>query len=107
MEILFATSDMEAVAMSESALAKIFGASVRVACRRLCELAAMETLAVAASLPMHELTPQAEKSRYTVSVSPTHKIHFEAILNSGTATSTQGLNLSSVTAIRILSLGKL
>ena len=107
MEILFATSDMEAVAMSESALAKIYGASVRIACQRLCELAAMESLAVAASLPMHELTQQAEKSRYSVSVSPTHKIYVEAILNSGTATSTQGLNFSSVTAIRILSLGKL
>jgi len=92
--------------MSESALAKIYGASVRVACQRLCELAAMETLAVAASLPMHELTLQAGESCYSISVSPTHKIYFEAILTSGTSTSTQGLNLSSVTAIRIFSLGK-
>lgn len=106
MEIFFATSDMEDVAMSESALAKIFGASVRIACRRLYELAAMESLAVAASLPMHELTPQAGNSCYSVSVSPTHKIYFEAILNSGIGTPTQGLNLSSVIAIRIFSLGK-
>lgn len=106
MEILFATSDMEAVATSESGLSKIYGVSVRIACRRLSELAAMESLAVAASLPMHELTPLAEKSRYSVSVSPTHKIYFEAILNSGTGTSARELNLSSVTAIRIFFLGK-
>jgi hypothetical protein len=106
MEILFATSDLEDVAMSESALSKIYGVSVRVACRRLCELAAMESLAVAASLPMHELTSQVGRFHYSVSVSPTHKIFFEAILTSGAGTSPRDLNLSSVTAIRIFALGK-
>lgn len=106
MEILFATSDLEAVAMSESALAGIYGTSARLACQRLSELAGMETLAVSASLPTHGLTTHARTSRYSVGVSSTHRIYFEAILNSGSGTSNPELNLSSVTAIRIFALGK-
>jgi hypothetical protein len=107
MDILFATSDLEVVATSQSALAKVYGASGHVACRRLCELASMESLAVAAAFPTHQLTPLAEPSCYSVSVSPTHKIFFEAILNSEARASTRDLKLNSVTAIRIYAWGKL
>ncbi|HNA87470.1 MAG TPA: hypothetical protein PLB04_17985 [Nitrospira sp.] len=106
MEILFASSDVEAAALSESALAEVFGTSVRKACQRLCELAAMENLAVAAALPMLELTQQARTPRYSVSVSSTHRIFFEPILDSGATTRSRQINLASVTAIRILALGE-
>lgn len=107
MELFFATSNMEAVAMSQSALVGVYGASTRIACQRLSELAAMETLAVSASLPTHGLTHHAGTSRYSVGVSPTHRIYFEAILNSDRSTLNRELDLSFVTAIRIFALGKL
>lgn len=106
MEILFATSDMEAAALSENALAKIFGTSACKACQRLYELAATESLAVAAALPMLKLTQQAGTLCYSVSVSPTHRILFEPILDSGTTTRSRNINLASVTAIRILAFGE-
>jgi hypothetical protein len=106
MEILFASSDMEAAALSESALAKIFGTSARKAGQRLYELAATESLAVAAALPMLKLTQQAGTHRYSVSVSPTHQIFFEPILDSGATARSRKIDLASVTAIRILALGK-
>lgn len=106
MEILFASSDLEAAALSESALAEIFGTSARKACQRLCELAASESLAVAAALPMLKLTQQAGTHRYSVSVSPTHRIFFEPILDSNATAHGRKIDLASVTAIRILDLGK-
>lgn len=106
MEILFASSDMEAAASSESTLTEIFGTSARKACQRLYELAAAESLAVAAALPMLKLTQQAGTHRYSVSVSPTHRIFFEPILDSGATPRGRKIDLASVTAIRILALGK-
>ncbi|QJP98785.1 hypothetical protein C798_00630 [Herbaspirillum rubrisubalbicans Os34] len=106
MEILFSTLELEAIAMSKSALSKVFGGDSDVACRRLYELAAMDTLAVAASLPMHKLT-QAGKSRFSISITPTYKILFEAILASEVGSSGSELDLGSVTAIRIIAMGTL
>lgn len=106
MEILFASSNMEAAALSESALTEIFGTSARKAGQRLYELAATENLAVAADLPMLKLTQQAGAHLYSVSVSPVHRIFFEPILDSGAADRGRKINLASVTAIRILALGK-
>lgn len=105
MEISFASSDMEATALSESALTEIFGTSARKAGQRLYELAATESLAVAAALPMLKLTQQAGTHRYSVSVSLAHRIFFEPILDSGASTRSRKINLASVTAIRILALG--
>lgn len=106
MEISFASSDMEVAALSENALAEIFGASARKACQRLCELAAMESLAVAAALPMLRLTQQAGTLRYSISVSPAHQISFEPILDSEATTRGLRIDSASVTAIRILALGE-
>jgi hypothetical protein len=106
MEIQFATSDMEAAAMCETALARIYGGSGRKACQRLLELAAMENLAVAASLPTHRLTAQPQARGFSINVSGTQLILFEAILKSGANTSSRELDLSSITAIRILAWAK-
>lgn len=105
MEILFTSSDTEAAALSENALAKIFGACARKACQRLFELAATESLAVAAASPILKLAQQPGTHCFSVSVSPTHRIFFEPILDSGVATPSHEIDLASVTAIRILSLG--
>jgi hypothetical protein len=105
MEILYASSEMEADALSEGALAKIFGASARKACQRLFELAATESLAVAAALPMLKLTRQPGMPSYSVSVSPPHRIFFEPVLDSGSAITANEIDLASVRAIRILALG--
>jgi hypothetical protein len=106
MEILFASSAVEAAALSESALAQIFGTSARKACQRLYELAATESLAVAAALPMFKLTQQAGALCYSVSVSATHHIFFEPILDPAVANTGHGIDLASVTVIRILALGR-
>lgn len=106
MDILFASSDVEAAALSESALAEIFGTSARKACQRLCELTAMESLAVAAHLPMLKLTQQAGAPRYSVSVSPSHRIFFEPVLDSVAKTRGRNIDSATVTAIRILALGE-
>jgi hypothetical protein len=105
MEIHFASPYMEAAALSESALAKIFGTSARKACQRLYELAAMESLAVAAALPLLKLTQQAGTRCFSVSVSREHRIFFEPSLNSGVAITCHEIDLASVTAIRMLDLG--
>lgn len=106
MEIWFASSDLEAAALSESALTKIFGTNARKACQRLYELAATETLAVAATVPMLQLIHQAGTSRYSVSVSSTHRIFFEPILDSSNSNRSGKIDLASVTAIRILAFGE-
>lgn len=105
MEILFVSSDMEAAALSEGTLAKIFGESARKACQRLYELAATESLAVAAALPILKLTRQAGTPYYSVNVSPTHRIFFEPIPDSGVATPSHEIDLAAVTTVRILAMG--
>ncbi|WP_194724099.1 hypothetical protein [Noviherbaspirillum malthae] len=105
MEIFYASSEIEAAALSEGALAKIFGTNARKACQRLFDLAATESLAVAAALPMLKLTQQAGMARFSVSVSSTNRILFEPVLDSGAATSAKEIDLASVTAVRILALG--
>jgi hypothetical protein len=105
MELVFATSDLEAAAQSGSRLQKIFGASARRACQRLYELAALETLAVAAGLPTLDLRPNPGSGRFSVSVSRGHRITFEPIHNTKADKGVQRLDPASVTAIRILALG--
>lgn len=105
MDIVFATSDLEAAAQSESRLQKIFGASARRAGQRLYELAALETLAVAATLPTLDLRPNPGSSRFSVSVSRSELITFEPIQNAKAKRGAQHPDLASVTAIRILALG--
>lgn len=105
MELTFATSDMEAVALSEARLRKIFGVSTRKACQRLYELAAVETLAVAAALPTLELRQTPGSVRFAVSVCPHHCIGFEPIHNTEPVDAVDCVDLASVTAIRILTLG--
>jgi len=105
MELFFATSVVEAAAQSGSRLEKIFGASARRACQRLYELAALETLAVAAGLPTLDLRPNPGSGRFSVSVSRCHRITFEPIRNAKAEEGVQCLDPASVTAIRILTLG--
>ncbi len=105
MELLFATSDLEAAAQSEGRLQKIFGASARRACQRLYELAALETLAAAIALPTLDLRPNPGSGRFSVSVSRVHRITFEPIRNAQAGKRVQRLDPASVTSIRILSLG--
>ncbi len=105
MDLAFATSDLEAAAQSESGLRRIFGASTRRACQRLYELASLDTLSVAASLPTLDLRPNPDSGRFSVAVCRDHRITFEPIRKPGTSDSVEDLELASVTAIRILALG--
>lgn len=103
MELAFATSDLEATAQSESRLREIFGTSTSRACQRLYELAALDTLQIAAQLPTLDLMQDSGSGRFSVSVCPTHRITFEPVR--GTKKVTKEIDLASVTAIRILALG--
>ena len=105
MELVFATSDLEAAAQSESRLQKIFGASTRRACQRLYELAALETLSVVAALPTLDLRPNPGSGRFSISVCSDHRITFEPIRNTKADNGVQHLDPASVTTIRILTLG--
>jgi hypothetical protein len=105
MEILFASSELEAAALSEDALAEIFGTSARKACQRLYELAAANDLAVAAALPMLQLCRQPRCARFTVGVPPKHQITLEPVLRSRGKNAGQEIDLASVTTIRILAFG--
>ncbi len=103
MEILFATPDLEAAAKSQDVLAQKFGGHVRRACQRFFELDSLATLAAAAALPTLRLTQEPGKLRYSVFVTSTHRITFEAVLRPGANLS---VDHNSVTTIRILALGK-
>lgn len=106
MELHFATPELEAIANSPSQLDVLFGADADRARQRLCELAAAEHLADAASLPTLRLARSAQPAGYRVRISDLHHIVFEPVVGApkGRAAS-KTVDHETITAIRILTLG--
>lgn len=105
MDLAFATSELEDAAQSERLLRTIFGASTARACQRLYELAALDTLQLAAQLPTLDLRQHTSGDWFSVSVCPKHRITFAPIRNSEGTDAVDSVDFASVTAIRILALG--
>lgn len=76
MDFHFATPELEAAANSTSELDELFGADADRARQRLCELAAAEHLADAASLPTLRLSRSVRPAGYKVPVSNSRHIVF-------------------------------
>lgn len=107
MELHFATPNLEAIANSPSQLNMLFGAYADRARQRLCELAASEHLAEAASLPTLCLMPSLQPDGYRVRVSDIHHIVFEPVngVPKGRGAAKKAAH-NTITSIRILSLGR-
>jgi len=106
MELHFATPELEAIANSQSQLNVLFSAYADRARQRLCELAAAEHLADAASLPTLRLVPSVQPAGYRVRVSDFHHIVFEPVTGApkGCGAANKAAH-DTITSIRILALG--
>lgn len=113
MEFHFATPELEAAANSASQLDALFGADADRARQRLCELAAAEHLADAASLPTLRIARSVRPAGYKVSVSDFHVpvsdsryIVFEPVIGASKGrAAAKTVGHEAITSIKILSLG--
>lgn len=103
MNLCFASPTLEDTANSSSQLDKLFGDEAHRIKQRLCELASADSLAMLATVPTLQFSPSPGRKRFTVRVSPKRTILFEATSKIGHHEKGD-VDLSSVTAIRILSL---
>lgn len=105
MNLLFITSDLEAAAQSYSRMQTIFGTSAPIACQRLYELEAVDSLLIAFQLPTLDLQYDKRRRRYSISVCPAHRISFRPFHKIDVDEEVDRKVLDAITSVRILTLG--